>query len=95
MLFLIYVADYCLNKANNADDPHKKYIWHFLKASFEYDSRAELLSLLGYRVEDVQRKLVQHVDGHLKNNIENLSDQFSNVNNVSTSYFTLLITSFP
>lgn len=83
MLFKCCFSEYCLNKANSTTDQHKKYIWHFLKANFEQNTRAELLNLLGYRIEDVNDKLSKHVEGYLKNNVDNLSDQFSNLNNVS------------
>lgn len=70
------IAEYCLNKANATNDQHKKYIWHFLKANFEQNTRAELLNLLGYRIEDVNEKLRQHVGVEEKqNSIDALADQ--------------------
>lgn len=68
-------AEYCLNKANATNDQHKKYIWHFLKANFEQNTRAELLNLLGYRIEDVNDKLRQHIGGEKTNSVDGLSDQ--------------------
>lgn len=71
-------VEYCLNKANSTDDQHKKYIWHYLKANFEQNPRAELLNLLGYKIEDVNNKLAQHIGKPvLQDNVDALTDQFS------------------
>ncbi|KAJ8940709.1 hypothetical protein NQ318_009112 [Aromia moschata] len=72
--------EYCVNKADTTDDQHKKYIWHFLKASFEQNPRAELLNLVGYSIEDVNSKLGQYVGKDLQNNVDGLTDDFSNMN---------------
>lgn len=64
-----------MNKANQTNDQHKKYIWHFLKANFEQNTRAELLNLLGYRIEDVNDKLRQHIGESKQNSVEALNDQ--------------------
>lgn len=77
------ISEYCINKANATNDQHKRYIWHFLKANFEQNPRVELLNLLGYRIEDVNEKLKQHVGPEVKNNVDGLTDQFSNLNRVS------------
>ncbi|KAL1497928.1 hypothetical protein ABEB36_008808 [Hypothenemus hampei] len=70
--------EYCLNKSNETDDQHKKYIWHFLKANFEQNPRAEILNLLGYRIEDVNNKLNQHIGQRvLLNQIDQLNEQFA------------------
>lgn len=78
-------TEYCLNKADATDDQHKKYIWHFLRAQFEQNSRAELLNLLGYRIEDVNGKLNQVV-GKSQNNVDQLTDEFSRVRNYYNYY---------
>lgn len=64
-----------MNKANATTDQHKKYIWHFLKANFEQNTRAELLNLLGYRIEDVNEKLRQHIGEEKRNSVDGLADQ--------------------
>lgn len=70
-----FFAEYCLNKANATSDQHKRYIWHFLKANFEQNTRAELLNLLGYRIEDVNEKLRQHIGDGQRNSIDAEADQ--------------------
>ncbi|KAJ8981910.1 hypothetical protein NQ317_007302 [Molorchus minor] len=72
--------EYCLNKADQTDDQHTKYIWHFLKANFEQNPRVELLNLVGYRIEDINSKLSQYVGKELQNNVDGLADDFSNMN---------------
>jgi protein transport protein SEC31 len=70
-------TEYCSRKADSADDQHKKYIWHFLRANFEDNPRAELLNLLGYRIEDVNNKLNQYIN---KNSADSLTNRLSNLN---------------
>lgn len=67
-------------------DQHKKYIWHFLRAYFEQNPTSELLNLLGYSIADVNEKLNQHVDvsNELSNNVNDLNDQFANLNQVGS-----------
>lgn len=72
--------EYCLSKADATNDQHKKYIWHFLKANFESNPRAELLNLLGYRIEDVNERLEQFIGKKLGQSVDNITDQFSNLN---------------
>ncbi|XP_049818141.1 protein transport protein Sec31A [Aethina tumida] len=79
-------TEYCLNKADATDDQHKKYIWHFLRAQFEQNSRAELLNLLGYRIEDVNGKLNQVV-GKSQNNVDQLTDEFSRLDDLNSDPF--------
>ncbi|VEN35751.1 unnamed protein product [Callosobruchus maculatus] len=73
-------VEYCYNKAEVTDDLHQKSIWHFLKASFESNPRAELLSLLGYNIEAINNKLNQHVGTELNHNVNGLSEDFANMN---------------
>lgn len=82
--YSILFSDYCLNKANEIDNQHKKYIWHFLKANFEQNPRTELLNLLGYSIEDVNNKLKEHVGDILQNNFDELPNDFINANRVSS-----------
>lgn len=86
VLTLNFSSEYCLNKAEITNDQHKKFIWHFLKANFEQNPRAELLNLLGYRIEDVNGKLSQFVGKQLQNNVDGLVDDFNNMNRVRTAY---------
>ncbi|KAF7281898.1 hypothetical protein GWI33_004098 [Rhynchophorus ferrugineus] len=71
-------VEYCLNKANETNDQHKKYIWHYLKANFEQNPRGEILNLLGYKIEDINIKLAQHIGKPLlQNNVDDLTDQLN------------------
>ncbi|KAJ8915040.1 hypothetical protein NQ315_016015 [Exocentrus adspersus] len=72
--------EYCFNKSEITNDQHRKFIWHFLKANFEQNPRAELLNLLGYRIEDVNSKLSQYVGKNVQNSIDGLTDDFSGMN---------------
>lgn len=40
-------ADYCRQKADEADDQHNRFVWYFLKAYFEDNTTGEFLNLLG------------------------------------------------
>lgn len=79
---LVFFSEYCLNKADEIDNQHKKYVWHFLKANFEQNPRTELLNLLGYSIEDVNNKLKEHVGDILQNNFDDLSNDFMKANRV-------------
>lgn len=71
-------TEYCRNKADSLMDQHKRNIWYFLKANFEENPRAELLNLLGYKIEDVNNKLNEVIG--IQNNVDGLTDPFSNLN---------------
>ncbi|KAF5291494.1 hypothetical protein FQR65_LT01806 [Abscondita terminalis] len=73
-------TEYCRNKADSLMDQHKRNIWYFMKANFEENPRAELLNLLGYKIEDVNNKLNDVIG--IQNNVDGLVDQFSNLNQV-------------
>lgn len=40
-------ADYCVQKANQMESQHGRYIWYFVKTNFEANPRAAMLNLLG------------------------------------------------
>ncbi|XP_015837847.2 protein transport protein Sec31A isoform X1 [Tribolium castaneum] len=69
-------TEYCSRKAETTNDQHTKYIWHFLRANFEENPRAELLNLLGYRIEDVNNKLNQFVH---KNKVDGVSERLEDL----------------
>ncbi|XP_022916302.2 protein transport protein Sec31A isoform X1 [Onthophagus taurus] len=70
--------DYCRNKADLSSDQHKKFIWHFIRANFEENPRAEILNLLGYRIDDLNEKLNGVVNN--KHDIDQITDGFDNIN---------------
>ncbi|KAK9888179.1 hypothetical protein WA026_000448 [Henosepilachna vigintioctopunctata] len=74
--------EYCKNKAEETKDQHKKYIWHYIKANFHENPRAEILNLLGYKIEDVNSKLNEVLGKDLKNNINELEDDFNNMTRI-------------
>lgn len=47
-------ADYCVQKANEMENQHGRYVWYFVKTNFDANPRAEMLNLLG---SDVQLQL--------------------------------------
>ncbi|XP_012502600.1 PREDICTED: protein transport protein Sec31A [Propithecus coquereli] len=60
-----YVA-YCQKKIDASQIEFEKNVWSFLKVNFEDDSRGKYLELLGYRKEDLGKKIalaLNKVDG--------------------------------
>ncbi|XP_076778223.1 protein transport protein Sec31B isoform X2 [Arvicanthis niloticus] len=60
------LLNYCQNKIQQASLPCEKMLWQFLKVTLEHDSRLEFLRLLGYRREELQKK----VDTCLKSDLK-------------------------
>lgn len=40
-------SDYCVQKANQMENQHGRYVWYFVKTNFEANPRAGMLNLLG------------------------------------------------
>uniref|UniRef100_A0A8C9DRD3 Protein transport protein Sec31A n=1 Tax=Prolemur simus TaxID=1328070 RepID=A0A8C9DRD3_PROSS len=60
-----YIA-YCQKKIDASQIEFEKNVWSFLKVNFEDDSRGKYLELLGYRKEDLGKKIalaLNKVDG--------------------------------
>ncbi|XP_036891553.1 protein transport protein Sec31A isoform X4 [Sturnira hondurensis] len=63
---------YCQKKIDASQSEFEKNVWSFLKVNFEDDSRGKYLELLGYRKEDLGKKIalaLNKVDGpdmHIK-----------------------------
>lgn len=63
---------YCQKKIDTSHTEFEKNVWSFLKVNFEDDSRGKYLELLGYRKEDLGKKIalaLNKVDGpgvHIK-----------------------------
>ncbi|XP_014444427.1 protein transport protein Sec31A isoform X5 [Tupaia chinensis] len=63
---------YCQKKIDTSQTEFEKNVWSFLKVNFEDDSRGRYLELLGYRKEDLGKKIalaLNKVDGadmHIK-----------------------------
>ncbi|KAM9742129.1 protein transport protein Sec31A isoform 13-T13 [Dama dama] len=52
-------VSYCQRKIDASQTEFEKHVWSFLKVNFEDDSRGKYLELLGYRKEDLGRKLIK------------------------------------
>nr|XP_044998673.1 protein transport protein Sec31A isoform X5 [Jaculus jaculus] len=58
--------NYCQKKIDGSQTEFEKNVWAFLKVNFEDDSRGKYLELLGYRKEDLGKKIalaLNKVDG--------------------------------
>ncbi|XP_070314329.1 protein transport protein Sec31A isoform X19 [Odocoileus virginianus] len=59
-------VSYCQKKIEASQTEFEKHVWSFLKVNFEDDSRGKYLELLGYRKEDLGKKIalaLNKVDG--------------------------------
>ncbi|XP_068398847.1 protein transport protein Sec31A isoform X6 [Eschrichtius robustus] len=59
-------VSYCQKKIDASQTEFEKNVWSFLKVNFEEDSRGKYLELLGYRKEDLGKKIalaLNKVDG--------------------------------
>ncbi|NXY86353.1 SC31A protein, partial [Alcedo cyanopectus] len=50
-------VSYCQKKIDMAQTDFEKNIWAFLKVNFEENSRVKYLELLGYRIDDLKKKV--------------------------------------
>ncbi|XP_061206896.1 protein transport protein Sec31A isoform X18 [Neopsephotus bourkii] len=50
-------VNYCQKKIDMAQADFEKNVWAFLKVNFEEDSRVKYLELLGYRKDDLRKKI--------------------------------------
>ncbi|NXH18304.1 SC31A protein, partial [Bucco capensis] len=50
-------VSYCQKKIEGAQTDFEKNVWAFLKVNFEEDSRVKYLELLGYRKDDLRKKV--------------------------------------
>ncbi|XP_053922363.1 protein transport protein Sec31A isoform X11 [Cuculus canorus] len=51
-------VSYCQKKIDMAQADFEKNLWAFLKVNFEEDSRVKYLELLGYRKDDLRKKIM-------------------------------------
>ncbi|XP_063103240.1 protein transport protein Sec31A isoform X16 [Cavia porcellus] len=66
-------VNYCQKKIDASQTEFEKNVWSFLKVNFENDSRGKYLELLGYRKEDLGKKIalaLNKVDGSSVHNKE-------------------------
>jgi protein transport protein SEC31 len=50
-------ADFCQAKIASSTAPHEHAVWNFLRASFDTNSRATFLSLLGFKPDEINSKV--------------------------------------
>ncbi|ERE92442.1 protein transport protein Sec31A [Cricetulus griseus] len=55
-------VSYCQRKIDASQTEFEKNVWSFLKVNFEEDSRGKYLELLGYRREDLGKKIALALD---------------------------------
>lgn len=73
--------EYCRMRADEMKDQESRFLWYFLKANFEGDSRGEFLNLLGYQVGDIQEKLNKFIKpkkAAVNGQVDEVVDQLSN-----------------
>jgi protein transport protein SEC31 len=51
-------SDFCQAKIASSTASHERAVWNFLRASFETNSRAEFLSLLGFKPDEINSKVM-------------------------------------
>lgn len=51
-------ADFCQAKIASSTVPHERSLWNFLRASFQTNTRAELLTLLGFKPDEINSKVI-------------------------------------
>ncbi|XP_076193113.1 protein transport protein Sec31A isoform X12 [Aptenodytes patagonicus] len=70
-------VSYCQKKIDMAQADFEKNVWAFLKVNFEEDSRVKYLELLGYRKENLRKKIISTLnkdglaDGDLGERVKN------------------------
>ncbi|XP_023705951.1 protein transport protein Sec31A isoform X4 [Cryptotermes secundus] len=82
-------TDFCQAKIASSTTPHERAVWNFLRANFETNSRAELLSLLGFKPDEINSKLGRHIgkpaNARLVGDIDNLSDRVAGLGHDNNS----------
>ncbi|XP_065692740.2 protein transport protein Sec31A isoform X19 [Patagioenas fasciata] len=55
-------VSYCQKKIDMAQTDFEKNVWAFLKVNFEEDSRVKYLELLGYKKDDLRKKITSAIN---------------------------------
>ena len=76
--------DFCTAKAEAASDEHDKQVWNCISTYFGNDVSKDLLQLLGFNLEEMNKKLNQHIP---QKELDNLSEGVSKLNTVSFFFF--------
>lgn len=51
-------SEFCEAKISSSTTLHERSVWNFLRASFHTNTRAELLSLLGFKSDEINNKVM-------------------------------------
>jgi protein transport protein SEC31 len=51
-------SEFCEAKIASSTTPHERSVWNFLRANFQTNKRAELLSLLGFKQDEINNKVM-------------------------------------
>lgn len=54
-------SEFCEAKISSSTTPHERSVWNFVHASFKTNTRADLLSLLGFKSDEINNKLGRYV----------------------------------
>ena len=50
-------VDFCQAKVATSLSPHERSVWDFVRASFDPNPRSEILSLLGFKPDEINLKV--------------------------------------
>ncbi|XP_037949907.1 protein transport protein Sec31A isoform X2 [Teleopsis dalmanni] len=72
-------VEYCRQRADQMPDQNGRYLWYFIKATFELDPKEEMLNLLGYNKDDIDNKFSKYIkeDQQAENDVDQLTNHIS------------------
>ncbi|XP_062489934.1 protein transport protein Sec31A isoform X10 [Pezoporus occidentalis] len=85
-------VNYCQKKIDMAQADFEKNVWAFLKVNFEEDSRAKYLELLGYRKDDLRKKIMSTLneesltDGDLGERVKDHKQEMEDLGTAKTTF---------
>ncbi|XP_065545473.1 protein transport protein Sec31A isoform X13 [Lathamus discolor] len=85
-------VNYCQKKIDMAQADFEKNVWAFLKVNFEEDSRVKYLELLGYRKDDLRKKITSTLneesltDGDLGERVKDHKQETEDLGTAKTTF---------
>ncbi|XP_030347185.1 protein transport protein Sec31A isoform X5 [Strigops habroptila] len=85
-------VSYCQKKIDMAQADFEKNVWAFLKVNFEEDSRVKYLELLGYRKDDLRKKITSTLneeglaDGDLGERVKDHKQETEDLGTAKTTF---------
>ncbi|XP_061206890.1 protein transport protein Sec31A isoform X13 [Neopsephotus bourkii] len=85
-------VNYCQKKIDMAQADFEKNVWAFLKVNFEEDSRVKYLELLGYRKDDLRKKITSTLneesltDGDLGERVKDHKQETEDLRTAKTTF---------